>query len=284
MLGIKPIKKTSVCVCVSRAPGVDVVLVPGRGLVEGDLRVVGACRGVDEGREGLLERVVEEAGGAGLGQADPVGRERGLGVVEEAGADGVGRGLLLGGEEKVDPGRVGPLRALVEEDLGQGVGREGLVEQKGACAVPRGEADASRPVDPPRAEGDGLGQGPDCGRRKAGGLEGGEEGARGGRCRVVEHGLEAGGRVRVVVVHDDARELPREADLAHAADDLVEARVGRGRQAGGVGALVVGLVVEARRGLEPEPAVGSGSAAGEELELERGPGPAGGVYQAWVWS
>jgi hypothetical protein len=102
-------------------PVVDVVVLPRGRLVEGDARVVLGLRGDDEAGDGLLEGGVE-----GL---VVVGHEGGLRVVEEGGARGeveLGRRGMLGGQE-VDARRRGPLGALLEEDLGERVRREGLV-------------------------------------------------------------------------------------------------------------------------------------------------------------
>lgn len=172
------------------------VLVPGRGLVERDVRVV-ACRRVDEAGEGLLQGVVE-AGPAW--EADPVLGEGGLGVVQEAGPYGVRRGRAV---DEVDAGRIRSPGALVEEELGQSVGRErglGVEQARGVLGVvAREEADAARPVEPPRAECDGLLGRPEGRGREAGGSEGGEERPRPGRDGVVEHGAEASGWIALVV-------------------------------------------------------------------------------------
>lgn len=267
------------------------VLVPGRGLVEGDVGVV-AVRGVDEAGEGLLEGGVERR----ARDPGPVGREGGLGVAEQGGPDAGGVAFFLAwgrGEQEVDAGRVLPAGALVEEGLGEGVGREGARgDVEGLRVVAGEEADPARGVDPPRAEADGGWGGLEGGRGQAVGQEGGERGTVAwvvgkARCGVV-HGEEGLARVVTVGVrHEhDARELRREADLAEPGQDLVEARVvGRGDEAalwlvGGDSG--VGLVVEGGCGPDPEPGqAGRAGVGGEELELERGPRPGGRVYQEW---
>ncbi len=266
------------------------VLLPRRGLGELDLRVV-AGRGVDEARDRLLERGV-----LGLSRADAlaVGREGGLGVVEQALARRVGGDVVLG--HQVDGGGRGPLGALLEQDLGEGVGREvGRVD--GPDRVVAGEeAGAGRGLEAPGAEVDGLAQVDDRGRREAVLDELGEEGrglGEGGRRHV--HGQEDGpwvvaqvpavvGEVQrggeaadegegVAREEHGVRELRGQADLAQAREDLVEAHVGR-RALGGLGpGLGVGVVLEPR-GPEPEPdlarEVGGG---GQELVLEGGQAP-----------
>jgi hypothetical protein len=92
---------------------------------------------------------------------------------------------VLAREEEVDAGRVLPAGALVEEGLGEGVGREGALRHargeddavEGLRVVAGEEADASRRVDPPRAQADRGGQGLEGGRGQAVGQEGGECGA-----------------------------------------------------------------------------------------------------------
>ncbi len=257
------------------SPGIDVVLVPRRGLMEGDVGVV-AVRGVDEAGEGLLEGGVERR----ARDPGPVGREGGLGVVEQGGPDAGGVAWVLArGEEEVDGGRVLPAGALVEEGLGEGVGREGARRDvEGLRVVAGEEADAARGVDPPGAQAERGGQGLEGGRGQAVGQEGGERGVAWmveWKARVVVHGEEGLARVVVGARHEhDARELRREADLAEPGQDLVEARVvGRGGEGAVAG---VGLVVEGGCGPDPEPGqAGRAGVGGEELELERRPGPGG---------
>jgi hypothetical protein len=74
-------------------------------------------------------------------------------------------------------------------------------------------------------------------------------------------------------------QLGREADLAEARDDLVEAR-GDVRGGPGVG---VGVVLE-RVGLEPEPGLARRAGGGrEELVLERGKAPMGKGEDMFNW-
>ena len=263
------------------------VLLPRRGLVELDLRVV-AGRGVDEAHESLLQRGVERETGA---DALLVGREGGLGVVQEGLADRVGRDVV--GDE-VDAGGHGPLGPLVQKDLGERVGREvARVDGGGVLRVlAHEEAGARRGLEAPGTEVDGLFEDGDLRLGQAGLRELSEERyslRRGGRevCHVgentwrisadggvgeVELGAEGGLVCEGVGREEDGMgELRREANLPQAREDLVEAR---GVVRGGLG-VCVGVVLE-RAGLEPEPGPARGTGRGwEELELERGQAPAG---------
>ena len=85
--------------------------------------------------------------------------EAGLRVVEQAGPDVLDGGCVV--LQDVDPGGRGPLGALVEEDLGERVGREaGRVDAGGRAGgvLARVEADARRRLDLPGADVDGLAQ------------------------------------------------------------------------------------------------------------------------------
>ena len=216
-----------------------------------------------------------------LEDADPlsVGRESGLGVVQEGLADGVGRELLIVGQE-MDGGWGRPLRALVEQDFGEGVrGEEGHVvaNRRGLSRV---HEDAGRGLDSPGAEMDGLAVGDDGRGWQAALGELGEELGGVGRAelggRDVGHGAENGGRVTAELVvglrevergrevqgvghgvgreEHDVGELRGEADLADAGDDLVEPGGGLGCGSGlwwGIvqvgGGHDVGLVLEGLR-------------------------------------
>ena len=122
-----------------------------------DLGVV-ALGGVDEAGEGLLE-------GRVLLLALAVGGERGLAVVQEALADGVGGDVVAG--EQVDGGGRGPAGALVQQHLGEQVGREGGRVDRVGRVLAREEAGPARRLEPPRAEVEGLAEGRERGRRQA---------------------------------------------------------------------------------------------------------------------
>jgi hypothetical protein len=240
-------------------PAVDVVLVPRGRLVELDLGVVPERR-VNQAGDRFLEGVVEDGARLTL-QALALDGEGGLGVVEEAGADGVGRDIL--GVDEVDAGRGGALRAVVEEDLGQGVGQQGGRVQAARVArvLSRVEAQTGRALELPGGEVEGLAELGGGGRREAGGLEEGEElGGVGGRGQVhgeedsvgVLAGLGVGlrevllcgerGRERVGVGPEEhgVRDFWREADLPQARDDFLKA----GALLHRLLQLLVGLVLE----------------------------------------
>ena len=256
------------------------VLVPRAALVELDGGVVASGR-VDQAGDGLLEGVVERGPVGRLLEALAVRGEAGLGVVEQAGPDVLDSGGVV--LEDVDPGGGGPLGALVEEDLGEGVGREaGRVDAGGrAGGVLAGvEADARRGLDLPGADVDGLAERGLGGGRQAGELEVGQDlagQARTGRLTGGVHGRQDVGRVEagghtvlrefellssarpaglvgqgVGRVEHDVGEFGGQADLPQAHDDFVQAGVdvrGRVEAGGGAG---VGLVLQGCW-LEPEP-------------------------------
>jgi hypothetical protein len=136
----------------------------------------------------------------------------------------------------VDARRRGPLGALLEEDLGERVGREGLVwvgQEEGLLevlrVVPREEAGAGRGFEPPRADGEGRGGGDDGRGREAVVEELGElliDGAGGFLDDLARrHGREDGVGVAVgVLAQDGLSERWGQADLPEARDDLAEAR------------------------------------------------------------
>jgi len=222
-----------------------VVLVPRGGLlVELDVRVVEG-RGVDQAGDGLLEGVVED-GLVDLGEGEALVRVRdegGLGVVQEAGPDGDGRDDVVVGDEEVDAGRRGPLRAVLEQDLGERVRRRVGAD---VLVCPREEAHAGRGLDPPGGEVEGLAERDEGGLGHAPGLEVGEQAGRlaegGGRGLHVYAAAAAssGGWLGWLGWLDsaaasrsssgwlyrghNARELRGQAYLPDARDDLVEAR------------------------------------------------------------
>lgn len=270
------------------------VLVPGRRVIEGDFGVISG-RWVGKNNRSLLQSVVQDGQvlldhhliGRGKGIARippaaelgctllflehanplPVGREGGLDIVQEGLPDGLWRELLVVTYE-VDGGRRGPLGALVQEDLGEGVGREGgrvgeeeLLLLAYGRVFPRVHEDAGRGLDLPGAEVDGLAVGDGGGRGETGLLEPGEElggvvRAEVGRREVGRHGLEDGGLIVAELVVElrevergrevqgvgdgvgreehDVGQLRGEADLADARDDLVQPGGGLG-SAGGLG-------------------------------------------------
>lgn len=217
------------------------VLVPRGGLlVELDVRVVEG-RGVDQAGDGLLEGVVED-GLVDLGEGEALVRVRdegGLGVVQEAGPDGDGRDVVVGDEE-VDAGRRGPLRAVLEQDLGERVRRRVGAD---VLVCPREEAHAGRGLDPPGGEVEGLAERDEGGLGHAPGLEVGEQAGRlaegGGRGLHVYaaaarlgwldrgHAAASSSSGWLYRGHN-AGELRGQADLPDARDDLVEARAAGG--------------------------------------------------------
>ena len=133
-------------------PGVHVGLVPLGGPVERDALVVGRWRWSEQGHSGLLEGVGDDDGApVGLGVEALLEGLDGVGC--EAGSDEgvwVPRGEARG---EPDAARVGPLGALVEQDLWEDlVGTEGR-EAAGweACGSHVGE-DAGRGLELPRDE------------------------------------------------------------------------------------------------------------------------------------
>lgn len=249
--------------------------------------------------------------------------EGGLGEVQEGLANGL-LGELLVVAQEVDGGRRGPLGALVQEELGQGVGREGggirdeelllLAHDRVFACV---HEDPGRGLDLPGAEVDGLavgdgGRGRETGLVKLGQELGGVIQAEVRGRDVMSwgdgHGVEDGRRVVAEVVEGfrevergrevqgvghgvgreehDVGQLRGEADLADAGDDLVEpggGLAGRFRRARGVLLVMVVRLVLERLRLDPEPRDARRAGGGrEELELERGQGPAAGIKLGYV--
>ena len=111
-----------VCLSFPSSPGVHVGLVPLDALVELDAHVVGLGWWLEQGRDCLLEGVGDDDGAlVGLGVEMLLERLDGMG--REAGSD---EGVWVPrGEARCEPdaARVGPLGALVEQELGQGLVR-----------------------------------------------------------------------------------------------------------------------------------------------------------------
>lgn len=142
----------------SNSPGVHVGLVPLDGPVERDAHVVGRRGRAEERGDGLLEGVGVD-GCASVGLGPEVLGERG----DRAGRDGrahqAGCLTSLGAGDEPDAARVGPLGALVEEELGQELVR---AEVRGdGPGVGRDDArvgeDAGRGLDPPGDEAEARG-------------------------------------------------------------------------------------------------------------------------------
>ncbi len=138
----------------SNSPGVHVGLVPLDGPVERDAHVVGRRGRAKERGDGLLEGVGVDGGAWCVGLGLEVLGERG----DRAGRDGRAHqaGCLTSWRrvDEPDVARVGPLGALVEEELGQELVRaeargDGPGAGRGGASV--GE-DAGRGLDPPGDE------------------------------------------------------------------------------------------------------------------------------------